>query len=122
MTNNSSPRFVDRGREGWGHYRNRTGYVTADRPHIRTWCTTYSTYLTFHGIRVNLTHILSSVLLLDAAYVQIPRGVIVMGHGYTWIMRDHVIVYRLNRLSVRLHPANLKHTVSKWIIISQLLQ
>lgn len=32
-----------------------------------------------------------------------------MRHGYSRIVRDHVVMYRLDRFRVRLHPADLKH-------------
>lgn len=41
--------------------------------------------------------------------MKVPHGVVAMGHGHPLIVRDHVIVYRLNRLRVRLHPADLEH-------------
>lgn len=41
--------------------------------------------------------------------MKIPHGVIAVRHGHPLIVRDHVVVYRLDRLRVRLYPTNLKH-------------
>lgn len=67
----------------------------------------YGTNLTFHRVRVDLTHVFSSILLLHVAYVQIPCAEITMCNGHSRVMCDDVIMNCLNGLSVRLHPSYL---------------
>lgn len=69
--------------------------------------------LTDHGISVHLAHVVTSILLLHAAYMQQPRFSIVVRHtksGYSW---DHVAVYRQDHLPVYVYPSDLKTTTHK---------
>lgn len=64
-------------------------------------------HLALHGVGVDLTHVHASVLLVDILHVQVPRGVVTVWHGNTWVVGDHVVMYRLNRFRICLHPTNL---------------
>ena len=67
------------------------------------------TYLTFHGISVNLTHVFACVLLLYVLDVEIPCVVIGVGHADTGVVCDHVVVDGLDRLGVGFHPSYLQN-------------
>lgn len=66
------------------------------------------TYLTLHRVSIYLAHVLAPVLLLHTLDVEVPGGVVAMGHGHAWVVSDHVLVDRLDGLRVRLHPAHLE--------------
>lgn len=59
-----------------------------------------------------MTHIKAAVFFLDALDVKVPYRVIAVGHRHPLVVCDHVIVYRLDRLRVRLHPTDLEHQSS----------
>lgn len=67
-----------------------------------------ATNLTHHRIRVDLAHVLAFVVLLHVVDVKVPSRVVVVGYADARIMGDHVVVDRLDRLGVRLHPSHLK--------------
>lgn len=67
------------------------------------------THLTLHGVRVDLAHVGAPVLHLHALDVQVPRAVVVVGHGYSWIVGNDMVVYSLDRLGVGLYPSNLQY-------------
>lgn len=69
--------------------------------------TSSDTYLTLHGIRIELAHITTAILLRDGLDMQIPGILIQMTDCDTRIVRDDVLVYGLNGLGVRLKPAHL---------------
>lgn len=58
------------------------------------------TDLTFHGIRVYLTHVPASIGLPHFSYVKEPRSVVAVGDRYSVILRDHVARYRQNGLRI----------------------
>lgn len=60
--------------------------------------TTTTTYLTPHGIRVNLAHVAARVVQLDMGDVQLPRIMAVVGDGQPLVLRHHVGVQRQNGL------------------------
>lgn len=64
-------------------------------------------YLALHGIRVQLAHVAASVVLGHRLHVQIPRVCVRVRHADARIVRDDVLVNRLDRLGVRLDPADL---------------
>ena len=66
------------------------------------------TCLVRHGVRVDLAHVLSAVLLLDLGDEQVEGGREVAGDGDAPVVRDDGVVDRLDRLRVRLHPGDLK--------------
>ena len=68
------------------------------------------TYLTNHGVSVDLAHVGSHVLVGDPADDEVPRAVVVVGHVDPWVVGDHVGVDRLNRLRVCLHPPHLSRS------------
>lgn len=81
--------------------------------HFNDNCTVYAcTHLTLHRVSVDLAHVLAAVLLLDALDVKVPGGVVAVGDGNTRVVRDHVLVNRLDRLRVRLYPAHLSKRVN----------
>lgn len=69
--------------------------------------TSSNTYLTLHGIRIELAHITTAILLRDGLDMQIPGILIQMTDCNTRIVRDDVLVYGLNGLGVRLKPTHL---------------
>lgn len=69
--------------------------------------TSSDTYLTLHGIRIELAHITAAILLRDGLDMQIPGILIQMTDCNTRIVRDDVLVYGLNGLGVRLKPTHL---------------
>lgn len=80
------------------------------------WQLTYNlqiTDLTDHGISVYLAHVVTSILLLHAAYMQQPRFSIVVRHTKSGNSGDHVAVYRQDHLPVYVYPSNLKATTHK---------
>lgn len=72
-----------------------------------------SPYLAFHWISVDLAHVHPSVFLMDIFDVEVPYGVINVWHGNTWIMDNHVVVYRLDCFCICFYPANLKKLIKK---------
>lgn len=52
------------------------------------------TYLHFHGVRINLAHVLSSVFPFHPANVQSPRVVVVVCNAQARIVCYHVFVNR----------------------------
>ena len=65
------------------------------------------TCLVCHGVRVDLTHVLAAVLLLDLSDVQVEGGEEVARDGDAPVVRDDGVVDRLDRLRVGLHPSDL---------------
>jgi len=66
------------------------------------------TNLTFHGIRVYLTHVPASIGLPYFPYVKKPRSVVTVGNRDPVILRDHVGCYRQNSLRIDTQPCHLK--------------
>lgn len=66
------------------------------------------THLTLHRVRVQLAHVAAAVLLLHRLDVQIPRELVRVGNTDSGIVGDDVLVNRLDRLRVGLHPADLE--------------
>lgn len=64
-------------------------------------------YLALHGIGIDLAHVEALVLPLGAFDAQAPGRVIAVRDGDPGIVSDHVVVDRLDRLCVGLHPAHL---------------
>lgn len=71
-------------------------------------CQNTPTYLTLHRIGVQLTHVAAPVVLRHRLDVQVPRVQVRMRDGDARVVRDDVLVDRLDRLCVRLHPADLR--------------
>lgn len=65
-------------------------------------------YLAYHRIGIYLAHVFAAVFLLHVFYVQIPRGVVGMGHGHSGIVRDDVVVYGLYGFCIGFHPTDLR--------------
>lgn len=68
---------------------------------------TGATHLTFHGVRVDLAHVLPFVLPSDASNVECPSVVVVVRHRKSGIVGYHVLVYSEDGLCVRLDPSYL---------------
>jgi hypothetical protein len=60
-----------------------------------------------HGICVHLTHVPSSIRLLDFSYVQIPATMIVVCEHYSRILCYDIVMNAQNCLSVDSNPRNL---------------
>lgn len=65
-------------------------------------------YLTDHRVSVDLSHVLSTILLLYWFDVETPHGVVRVGHGHTGIVCDDVSVNCLYSFRVCTDPANLE--------------
>lgn len=65
-------------------------------------------YLTDHRVSVDLSHVLSTILLLYCFDVETPHGVVRVGHGHTGIVCDDVSVNCLYSFRVCTDPANLE--------------
>lgn len=50
------------------------------------------TYLTFHGIGINLAHVCSGVAFQDIVHVKFPSIMAIVSHIEPRILRDHVRV------------------------------
>lgn len=66
----------------------------------------FSLYLTFHWVRVDLAHKEAFVFSLDVGYDQLPDSVTKMTDRHSGIVRDDVRVDSLNGFRVRLDPAD----------------
>lgn len=64
-----------------------------------------------HWISVDLTHVMSLVLLLDILDVKIPRVMLVVSDLETGDSCDHVGVNCQNHLTVKVDECNLKHQI-----------
>ena len=60
-----------------------------------------------HGVRVDLAHVVSLVLLLHVAHHQVPRVVLVVRHLEAGDPRDHVVVDRKDHLPVQVDERHL---------------
>ena len=60
-----------------------------------------------HGVRVDLAHVVSLVLLLHVAHHQVPRVVLVVRHLEAGDPRDHVVVDRQDHLPVQVDERHL---------------
>lgn len=66
------------------------------------------TQLTLHRVRVNLTHVPSSVGFLDVSDMKKPYPVIAVGDRDSMVLRDHVTVNGQYGLGVHPQPSDLK--------------
>jgi hypothetical protein len=64
--------------------------------------------LTLHGVRVDLTHVPSTVGLPYISYMQIPCPVITVCHTNAMIFGDHMTGDRKDGLSINSKPCDLK--------------
>lgn len=65
-------------------------------------------YLAFHWVGINLAHVETSVIFFYTFDMQIPCRVIKMGHWYSRVVSDYMVVDCLNGLCVCFNPTNLK--------------
>lgn len=80
-----------------------------------------------HRVRVHLTHVPASILLVHVPDVQKPRTVIIVGQRHSGILGDDVMMNGQNGLSVHSNPCHLRIETGKrvnniyilYIIITQ---
>lgn len=65
-------------------------------------------YLAPHGVRINLAHVRSRIILLHVGNVQHPCVVAIMRNGKTRVLRHHVRVDCEDRFRIGLNPSYLK--------------
>ena len=70
------------------------------------------TYLTRHGLRVDLTHVKSAVISLHHINRQSPGIVAIVTHTHTRVVGHHVGMNGQNGLGIRAEPGNLKKSLS----------
>lgn len=78
----------------------------------------WPTYLTSHGIRVNLTHVAAWIVQLYMRNVQLPRIVPIVGDWESWIQCHHVSVDGQNGFRVRLDPGHLWTIIWTWVLFA----
>lgn len=72
-------------------------------------------YLRFHGISVDLAHVLAGITALNTRDVQLPCVVTIVGDRESGIVRHHVVVNAKDGLCVSFDPRHLQHKTSKKI-------
>ena len=70
------------------------------------------THLALHRVRVQLTHVATSVLLRHRLDVQVPRGGVRVADSDSGVVSYHLLVDGLDGLCVCLHPAHLRESDS----------
>jgi hypothetical protein len=65
--------------------------------------------LTAHGIRVDLTHVPTAVILVYVLDVQVPGAVVIVRQRDARVLRDHFVMDRENSLRVHANPRHLQH-------------
>lgn len=70
--------------------------------------------MTFHGIRVDLAHVPSSISLSHVTYVQIPRPVLAMCHSYPVILSNNVTMNCQDCLCIHPQPRHLQQTSDRF--------
>lgn len=71
------------------------------------------TDLAHHRHRVHLAHVVASIVLLHAVYMQQPGLLVVVGHREPGDLHDHVLVYGEQHLTAHVNPRHLQSKLER---------
>ncbi|GFY45015.1 hypothetical protein TNIN_493701 [Trichonephila inaurata madagascariensis] len=71
--------------------------------------------LAYHGRRIDLAHVVTTVLQLDVFNLQPPGAVVIVVYGYAGISSDHLVVQSQQVVAVFVDPGQLLANKGKFV-------